>query len=781
MQQKMTTTSNLLSFLIKTEDEDPWSEDEDTTTEMESCKRLCLEESVSDEVNMDDITEITVTLSDSEDLLVNGNVPAGDSHLQGSETVTFEQIFETQSDLPMCWTEDQANYFRTQNPWLQIRNGRLGCAVCIEVGALSLHQHVRGSRLAREWLQFLIGSTSITKKGQQSALRKKIWEHRESHAHQQAEKVLLQAQAGLFDLPAAQTRNEEHEITCRIFRTAYMISKLNRPFSDMPDLVELQVANGADMGRVLHSRKSCAEICDFIGEEMKKKIIGYMIEKDVKFSVLVEECTTVNNKSAMAVSIRAAFGEESEPLTIFFQLLELQEMTDESITTELQCCLHEHFPMDFIARSWVSFTADGASATMNWASGVASLLNMSECYPTLVIWHCCNHRLELTVAEALEEVTGAHSFKVFIDMVYCLYQITPKNQRELHTCAEEFAILLKATNKVLDTRMVASSCRTVTAVWNKYPALCAHFKAAVADLKRSNTEKAKYKSLVERLTSVEFVKNLGVMRDALKMLSELSLRLQVNSITLPEAHILICQQIQVFMELAGGKQAEFTKIALQSATNLKFQGVLLNSEQKVEVEINKESFFQSLSNCLQSRLMTSSARAASSSEEVSFSEFDDLFPACKVLYPQYWPEDADFQYGENEVLSLCQRFQLPAQQIVQGFREYKASGGGQIPEQLRPLLTTLKTIAISSSECERVFTDMNNTITSVRSSLQISRVSNLLFLQRNGPPLAEFHPESYVAAWLAQGRHSAYHLACRERDSKDEVTDDDKKYLWSLF
>lgn len=42
--------------------------------------------------------------------------------------------------------------------------------------------------------------------------------------------------------------------TKRIFRTAYHIGKMNRPFSDMTHINELQKYNGLDMGIILHSR-----------------------------------------------------------------------------------------------------------------------------------------------------------------------------------------------------------------------------------------------------------------------------------------------------------------------------------------------------------------------------------------------------------------------------------------------------------------------------------------------------------------------------------------------
>ncbi|MGH0164065.1 UNVERIFIED_CONTAM: hypothetical protein FKN15_062383 [Acipenser sinensis] len=54
----------------------------------------------------------------------------------------------------------------------------------------------------------------------------------------------------------------------------------------MPVVLDLQVANGIKMGR---------------GDAMKKKITKYMIEKDVKFGILIDECTIVSHLTVLSV------------------------------------------------------------------------------------------------------------------------------------------------------------------------------------------------------------------------------------------------------------------------------------------------------------------------------------------------------------------------------------------------------------------------------------------------------------------------------------------------
>ena len=38
--------------------------------------------------------------------------------------------------------------------------------------------------------------------------------------------------------------------------------------------------------------------------------------------------------------------------------------------------------------------------------------------------------------------------------------------------------------------------------------------------------------------------------------------------------------------------------------------------------------------------------------------YNKLIDDLKVLYPQYWPEDAAALFGEGEVETLCQQFDI---------------------------------------------------------------------------------------------------------------------------
>lgn len=193
----------------------------------------------------------------------------------------------------------------------------------------------------------------------------------------------------------------------------------------------------------------------------------------------------------------------------------------------------------------------------------------------------------------------------------------------------------------------------------------------------------------------------------------------------------------------------------------------LHPGRTVDVAINAQKFYDSLASSLRKRLTSASKMPHGGSSTHA------ILSSCRTIYPRYWPDDYDILYDEAEVVSMCKRLHLP-----NGFREYKESGGKAVPEDLKPLVTALESVAVSTAECERGFRSMNTKLTPLRSSLEIGRLSSILFLSRNGPPLAQFEPMSYGKLWLLRGRRSADHLACRKRE-KGNVKEE--KAIWSLF
>lgn len=188
-----------------------------------------------------------------------------------------------------------------------------------------------------------------------------------------------------------------------------------------------------------------------------------------------------------------------------------------------------------------------------------------------------------------------------MNSLYALYSASPKNQFGLKKCAKELDLQFLSVGRILSTRWVASSFRSVKAVWRNYEALFKHFQESSLDNSRSSKEKSTFDGLKLKITTTSFVLNIGLLLDALSELSDLSLELQKRCITLPEAHNLI-RQILVFESMATRDNHEFYLEAKQSVEQMKFKNVPLHINDKDNN--NHSQFYRSLAENLRFRMFS---------------------------------------------------------------------------------------------------------------------------------------------------------------------------------
>jgi GH15 family glucan-1,4-alpha-glucosidase len=62
-----------------------------------------------------------------------------------------------------------------------------------------------------------------------------------------------------------------------VFRSVSKIAEKQRLFYDLPDNIDMQVLNGINVGRILHSDERYADIVKHIADEMKEKIAETLV------------------------------------------------------------------------------------------------------------------------------------------------------------------------------------------------------------------------------------------------------------------------------------------------------------------------------------------------------------------------------------------------------------------------------------------------------------------------------------------------------------------------
>jgi len=164
-----------------------------------------------------------------------------------------------------------------------------------------------------------------------SCLRKKIFEHKKSNAHLRAVELHKQSKEKQIEKSFENALKSKFSTTEKVFRTVYKIVKTQRPFVDLPNEIDLQVLNGINMGNILHSDKTYADIALHIASEMKKIICQNIILTKTKISILIDESTTLSKLTTLVVV--CAFIEDfpGEPYTFNLDLIELPNTSAETI------------------------------------------------------------------------------------------------------------------------------------------------------------------------------------------------------------------------------------------------------------------------------------------------------------------------------------------------------------------------------------------------------------------------------------------------------------------
>ena len=149
------------------------------------------------------------------------------------------------------------------------------------------------------------------------------------------------------------------DATIKVFRTAYYVAKNERPYSDHPKLIELQVLNGGDIGIGLRSLFSATSIIDNIAKEMKNKICSNIVELEKKIPILVDE-STAHGKSILIIYLKVQTSkEESDSECFFLDLVELKAQASKVIIASvLDCLLANGFSDEFLRSHLVAFASD---------------------------------------------------------------------------------------------------------------------------------------------------------------------------------------------------------------------------------------------------------------------------------------------------------------------------------------------------------------------------------------------------------------------------------------
>jgi hAT family C-terminal dimerisation region len=454
----------------------------------------------------------------------------------------------------------------------------------------------------------------------------------------------------------------------------------------------------------------------------------------------VHETTDISNTQNLIVYIRMVVADKIH--VYFLGVIPLVIATAAAIFEKLMVFLTETgISEEILLRQLIGFCSDGASCMTGQFQGVAKLFR--DKIPHIKSFHCMAHRLELAVKNAVDSVNFISHFRDFIDAVYKMYSLSPKNERELEAIASKLCVELLKIRKVFDIRWVFSSYLAMKAVWQDFPALYAHFLQTSQDLSRNAKERSKCEGLCKKIKSWFFVAEVAMLKDALYQLMQLSLYFQSDSVGVTSAQLHINALLQKLLglkETNGTNLAEFLKAYEEDG---KFKGVEIVKCPSDDDKFGRTKcqFFQALHDNVVQRFPHS-----------------DLLKNALIFNPLIWPSDKLelALFGDRELVAICKDLCMDHDDTIEAlaeftvFKQTKNTGA-----KLKRLINQVETYPISTASCERGFSQLNLAHTKVRNRLYSLTVSSLLMININGPPVTRFNARKYVITWLKQGHHSA--------------------------
>ena len=473
---------------------------------------------------------------------------------------------------------------------------------------------------------------------------------------------------------------------------------------------------------------------------MINEIVKHLISSESKFSIMIDESTDVSNTQNLIVFIRMGFADKVH--VYFLGIIPLVIATAAAIFQKLMDFLTViGISEEILLRQLIGFCSDGASCMIGQFQGVAKLFR--DKIPHIKSFHCMAHRLELAVKDAVDSVNLILHFRPFIDAVYKMYSLSPKNQRELETIANKLSVELLKIRKVFDIRWVFSSYLAMKAVWQDYPALYDHFLQISQDRSRNVKERSKCEGLCKKIQSWFFVAEVAMLKDALYQLMQLSLYFQSNSVGVTSAQLHINALLQKLLGLKDSNGSNLEEFIKDFEADGKFKGV------EIVKSVNDDNKF---------------VRAKSQFYQALHDNIVQRFPNCDILKNALifntltWPDDKLelALFGDHELVALCKDLCINDADAIEALSEFtvfkQTKNAGP---KLKHLINQVETYPISTASCERGFSQLNLAHTKVRNRLHSATVSSLLMVSINEPPLSHFNVRKYVITWLKKGHHSA--------------------------
>ncbi len=221
-----------------------------------------------------------------------------------------------------------------------------------------------------------------------------------------------------------------------MFRTCHAIGKHNRPLFDFNWLCKLDESKGVQLGETYRNRVKATEFIHFIAMTAFNQVAAN-VNRSKFVCIIGDDITDISVKEQSLWFVRTCI--QGVISVHFMGGVGLEKADAEYIVNAIKAIVGTNLDIrwpDFVSRMVASST-DGASVMLGVRSGVASRLMAVQ--PALLSMWCLNHRLELSLKDASEQlVLYVKAISTLGMGLYYFYKKSPLNRTNLKCAAVAF-------------------------------------------------------------------------------------------------------------------------------------------------------------------------------------------------------------------------------------------------------------------------------------------------------------------------------------------------------
>jgi len=547
----------------------------------------------------------------------------------------------------------------------------------------------------------------------------------------------------------------------KLINTVYYVCHEEIAFKSYNGLIGLQEKNGLDLGNFYRSDNACRRFLKYIYEDLFQNSLNELSKKRF-FSILIDGATDTSVTECELIYLRYLSG--GKPVNHYLSIEDIKNANAPGIISAIEKAFENSNISNWKDRL-IGMGSDGASVNLGVRGGVAALLRNDVGH--LVSIHCVAHRLELAANNAIKKHRVMRDIQDMLNNVYKHYHYSPKVLRELREIADALEEkVLKPTN-LHGTRWLPHIHKALRILVKNFVIILTHFDHIMGARTGNAEVQGRATNISRKLKDYKFLYMVFFMLDILEVLSTLSLKSQLDNITLSEFFEAILTTHLSLVEMQTTHGVELSKF-INSVHNGKFFTVelkkILTVGNQDELENQKKEILNLIIDALDQRF--------------SSMEKDPVMKATVVIlelsnYPDVRDDLAGYGSEEMDILvdhfhQILDRNDCDFESILNEWREFKAhvSQHKKMPiehyfifdklsqrfKNLLMLIEILLDFPLSSSACERGFSAMKRVKSDWRSSLAPNMMRKLMHISIEGPSLEDFDATSVINRWWNTGR-----------------------------